>query len=287
MHTGHRALTLVVMVAVAAPACTSPGGDLSPDVGDSVQADDADGPVRPLPEVRLSLVDLTTNVGDAPIRASIDDERPTDPAALEWLAARLGLRTWPELEEVPCTAVTTEMGAGPPEDPRASVELRPLSPLEARWYVFRVDGLPADFSWPLYSEVRPLSDGSLGSRFRPDSYPLLAALTLYSVEGLRTTIQLNFSERVTADVPAAELVEVRNGSAEPTACDVVEPPEVAMNCAGGLDLEVPIEVLVSTGFRSEEGAPLRTLGSDGPWSFVLDWATLPECGNDCRVFRPE
>ena len=285
MHTRHRALALVVEV--AAWACTSPGGDLSPNVGDSVQADDADGPVRPPPEVRLSLVDLTTNVGDAPIRASIEDERAIAPAALERLAARLSLRAWPDLEEVPCTAVTTERGAGPPEDPRASVELRPVSPLEARWYVFRVDGLPADFLWPLYSEARPLADGSLGSRFRPDSYPLLAALTLYSVEGLRTTIQLNFSERVTADVPAAELVEVRNGTAGPAICDVVEPPDVAVNCAGGLDLEVPIEVLVSTGFRSDGGAPVRTLGSDGPWSFALDWATLPECGNDCRVFRPE
>jgi hypothetical protein len=287
MRRSHRTLTAVVIAAVAAVACTSPGVDLAPDSGDSVQGDDAGAPLRPLPIVRLSLADLSTNVGDAAIRASIADDRPTDTAALERLGARLSLRTWPELEEVRCAVVITERGAGLPEDPRASVELRPVSPLEARWYVFRVEGLPADFSWPLYPEAQPLVDGALGSRFRPDSFPLLASLSVYSAVGLRTTIQLHFSERVAADVPAADLVEVRNGSTVPADCTVVEPPEVAVNCVGGLDLDVPIEVLVAGGFRSDGGAPVRTLGSDGPWSFLLDWATLSECGIDCRVFRPE
>jgi hypothetical protein len=269
-------------LAVAAAACTTTEGEPSPDIGDSVEGEDHGGPVR------LSPGDLWTNRGDAPIRARIEDERPIATEALERLAARLSVRTWPEMEEVPCTVVTSPMGADPPDDPYPFVELRPVSPLEARWYVFRADGLPADFSWVVYPGALPLADGTLGARFRPDSFPLLMDLHVCSAEGLRTRIGLDFSERVTADVPAADLVEVRNGSAEPAVCIVDEPPEVAVNCTGGLDVELSIEVSVAVGFRSEGGIPVRTLGSEGPWTFVLDWAALPCWGGVyCRIYRPE
>jgi hypothetical protein len=136
------------------------------------------------------------------------------------LAAQMHLQTFPERQEVPMTAV-----GFPPYaqiDGSATSSLYPIgsnygvvrvTPVESpsdRWYLMGVVALPKGVEWWAGTRFYRPADGFVGVRFRVGSQPAVTAVSRTDTPGKGTTVQVSFSEKVSAATADQPWIEVRS-----------------------------------------------------------------------------
>jgi hypothetical protein len=251
------------------------------------------GPTRPDPVIWMEPVDLATATGKTLTRIGIDNlGGPVSAELLDALAAETSLRTWPDMGEVAAEVVAIPSGSGVGADTRAYVEVRPRDALASGWHVLRVARLPVGLAAPRFPAHVTLPDGSIGARFRPDSWPTVVSIRVCERDTGVQTVIADFSERMLIDAGDAAVLTVENSGAVDSACSTVGGEgtgegvgDVATTCSGLRASEV-VNVSLAAGLVSVGGGLLREpAGSAGlSFSFVPD--TLAEWGVGCRRFVP-
>jgi hypothetical protein len=216
-------------------------------------------------ELQITPADGTTAWASADIALSLYD--PTgivSDAWVEQLRAKAFLQTWPERAPV---AFQTGMLSDP-------VHILPIAPLDARWYLAGVDsGLPSAIHF-----YTPLSDGTNGVRFRPDSHPLVRDVQFCLKAGPGMKLLVDFSEPLTLGAGPEKLVTLTVGGAAAPCTSYDQRPEALYFTCDALSPTAKVEVSVTADATSATGIPLQT----GSWS--IDVAALP--ADSCRVFSP-
>ena len=198
--------------------------------------------------------------------------------ALPKLAALAHLLTWPELDPISTTAnLTVPDLPGKP----AIIALHPNVPLTDRWYAVKLDTLPSGVSVPEYSMTRKLADGSILSRFRTGSEPIIAWVELCRKGGVQSGA-IVYSERVNPGSSPESILAL-----DGTDCSYVRRPvtgvpdkivDTSVNslqfaCASQRDI----------GLRALAGAiGLSSSTVVPPAAFSLAWSAMEPMGQDCR-----
>jgi hypothetical protein len=170
----------VLAAAVAAAAAASAAGCVPPAM------------IEPDARARLAFEpgDGATGAEGHGLVVAVDDPgHIVDGPALDALAGRVWLKTWPEGARVP---ITTELGPGLFEFQRL-IKVVPTDALDDRWYELGVDELP-----PRIIPAAVLPDGAIAARFRPGTHPRVAKLTLCATTDDALSLVVAFSEPVTS-----------------------------------------------------------------------------------------
>jgi hypothetical protein len=269
----------------------------------------AAAPVKPQPMLWLQPGDLSTAVGDTPIRAWIDNlGAPVGAEVLRDVASRLELRQYPSLLSVPFEVVTYDppVVTAPPDpttkgvdvqrqDPgerRAYVELRPLTPLTDSWYVVALKSKPESVGLAPWSAPKP-PVGTYAARFARGSAPVLSRLLLCN-KGDRLRGIFEFSENIQTPVGRVEshvrIENPRTGAACAHASSGPVPNTsmkwVDQDCTGFSPTET-LRIIINPGLTSTQGRPVTMLGG-GTSSLRQDVVLhqLPDSEQGCKVWRP-
>ena len=229
-------------------------------------------PARPNPMVWLEPVDLTTSVGETPLRLSVDNlGAPVGEGRLAEIAAEFSLVEWPEMRSVKTTVDSRDLETEA-FGRRTFVTIRPEAPLAGRWYALRLAKVPSGFTVPTIAETAA-GTGPLLARFRPDSYPTLTGVRICQ-KGDSASTTIHTSEAVVGE-DAQEKVVLSGGLER---CDTIQLPsptlavsEFAYKCRmPAVDRALSFEF--HAGFSARSGVPLRTKESalTGRYSFTLN-----------------
>ena len=246
------------------PAETHAGLDATTSGWDSANAG---GPSLSV-QLRFEPEDGATAVGSDVLRiTAFGGGRTVDEPMITALTGAVALETWPEK-----VAVAARIAAGVDSTQNPQLVVTPEAPLQGRWYVLRVKSLPEHFTfWP------PLEDGTLGTRFRPDSHPIVRRLEFCEKAGAGMKLVLLFSEAVATDASSAAHVSVDIDGA-PTTCSLYWPTP------GGLyftcDRLAPtsvVKVAVGAGLKTPAGVEMA------PGAWTVDVSKLLQ--GSCRSFH--
>lgn len=244
------------------------------------------GPVRPNPIIWFEPMDLSTGVGQTVPKIGIDNLGEPVP---ENLLASLERNAHLErLASGDVIGSRMEKDAGSPTgDPRGSVQFHPNTQLAAEWHILRLAALPEGLDEPTFPSHIKFSDGSIGVRFRNDSFPMLWGVK-FCEKGDRELLILEMTERVMADPGAPDLVMVRQGD-RLVSCSIANDlgsaegtGALVLSC-GKLEHEEDIDVtLADSAFVGLSGVPLQP-----PFSHAVAPTSLVPWGEGCRVSRTE
>lgn len=199
--------------------------------------------------------DLTTSTGTSELSVFADNGlNAVDSALLEAVAAKVELRTYPELSPVAFTTMMRGPQAGP-EPTRSSIVVTPNVPLEDRWYVLSVSALPSG-SVEAFANTALHHTAALGvvvSRFRPGSAPVLRGVSLCQ-KSAASRIVVDFSEGVTMETLATRL-HAGDGSCtlvSETGVAAVQ-PQIFFDCSASMATANRIHVTMQSGITSATG----------------------------------
>lgn len=251
----------------AAPAVAAPGeresGPVSPGLTAALDtpAHDHEHAVPESPRrVWFAPEDMTTAVGDTPPELSIMQlDNPVTEAQLRALAKTLTLVTEPEgtpvAYDIEYEIPETKAEAGAQQIHRGTIRLTPKEPLEQRWYALRVDALPEGYEAAKSVARDVLGEGTIGSRFRPDSHPVVKKIEMCGPREHGHRVAVTFSERVTASRSLAGIARVEHTSGAQPKCSPLAAPDsaagdmaVVLDCAG-VRFDAPLRVAIEPGLR--------------------------------------
>lgn len=271
----------------------------------------AQGPTRPPPALWLQPTDLMTSTGETPIRILLDNSgAPVDSALLDTVAAAAELRTYPGLAPVSVTSKTfnpapittpadTPTKGGAPSAPTGSgtnqpayVELTPTAALKDSWYVLSLKSIPAGVRTAPWSAPTP-PVGAYAVRFHTGSHPVLSRVLLCrKAPGVHRAV-FEFSENVQATSVAVDLAARVEQPGAGKACAYANSGPLAAssmrwldaNCTGFAEA-APWRISLAPGLTAPGGEPVRTFNGDVTLQQDVDWATLVDGDNGCKVWRP-
>jgi hypothetical protein len=195
---------LLLLLAVA--ACSNegfPGPPKSGTPNDTQMQADAPEVETPLsvPILRVVPGDGWTDVKENPeIRFESGNE--VSSTLLERVAETITLRASKGGGAIPLDLVLT---GGQPSVAR--IEVNPQAALEEGWHILEVGPLERDL-WPGHPEAKIDPEGRSLSRFYVGSYPSVLRVTVCQSEGLRSKLELEFSEEVELTAPVAAHIAV-------------------------------------------------------------------------------
>jgi hypothetical protein len=229
--------------------------------------------VEALPGAALNFTppDGTTAWQASPLLSFQDGAGIIDAATLADLAGRVALQTWPEGIAQPI-ATDTPMGPSPTEK---VVRVTPQNPLEDRWYVVEMSSLPSNVSF--YS---PLTDGTVGARFRPDSFPRVAHIQFCGKAPPGMKLVVIFSESVALASPADETVSLQIAGTPSTCASYDTAPDTLYFACDDLKDTDSVTVAVGPGVAATTGAGIPL----APQSWTIAISELP--AGSCRDFAP-
>lgn len=203
-------------------------------------------------------IDVTSDVSRTPVQLIFDNFQNIVPAdVVQKLAELASLVTYPEQEAVATTAQVTE---GTEQDPRGYLTLVPVSPLSERWYALRVAKLPEGIETPVKTFlVQP--DGTLVSRFRLGSQPVLRSISYCQRSTDVVSIFFNFSETVVAASGSrSDFMKVQQATTG-ARCELSSEPSINRFDCSGLRMDQEAKAIIVTGLSSPAGIPVATFAS--------------------------
>ncbi len=268
------------------------------------------GPVRPVPTVALEPVDLTTSVGQAPLRVRVSNlGAPVGADLLSRIARAVSLRTWPEQAAVPLVLAKIVDATGKSDaDAYAHLDFTAASPLADRWYALAIDALPAGAGWGDPENTFPLPNGGRATRFRVGSGATVSSVRVYSKAQGQQLVRVDFSEPVATNTslvtisyvggnappcrPEANVAQVAKAPAGENATGM-KPPQnagaepgittIRLGCAEALDLGQEIRLQVQLGGQAA-GAQAAAAGETLQFAIAPDsWVALEDGG---KLFKP-
>ncbi|MBI4704719.1 MAG: hypothetical protein HY744_26755 [Deltaproteobacteria bacterium] len=237
---------------------------------------------------------VSSAVGSALPRLNLDnDGKSVDAATVAALAQSLKIRTWPALAPVPAAAASAA-ASEPHVD--AYLEALPAAPLADVWHVVSVL-LPPGVTW---SDTQggvwyyALPDGSSGARFRPGSDPKVTRIAVCEKgKGLSHLVGVNLSEKVSASVPMAATVSVKQAGVPLECIDYDQPwgsegvGVIGVYCTG-LVVAAETEVIVDAAATSSAGKPVTDWNGATSPSFKFTPAALPAgAETGCVIYDPD
>ncbi len=235
----------------------------------------------PTASVWMQPMDLSTSVGVTPLAVKFSGKGAIGSGTLADAAARLTLRTWPELESV---AITTRATDTTPTAP-AQVEAVPSAPLSDRWYVLTLAALPAGASFEAGYPVKRLSDTSYGVRFRPGEEAVVTQIRVCPKVDGQVSVAVDLSERLIARDSDSPLLNLPPAVA--SLCGATTRPlppsgaKTIMFTCTAMDLGRAVQVEL-------RGSALRTVAGSAVPALVHSFVpgTVEKWADGCRVFRP-
>lgn len=279
----------VIDVSVASSAAVDAGSsdaDVAEDAGD---ATGGSAPGRPQPAVSFDPADRATATGARNPEIRVFNYNTVVPSPLvAALASSATLTTWPEGEPVafdPGSVMAGDAAAAAAGYHQAIITLRPRRPLLERWYFAGVKPLPSGFALGPALGLHQGADGSVGTRFRPGSAPIVRAVQVCEKAGGVEKLIFDTSEPVRAARPLTDIITVTHpgGAAQPN-CRSLEAPAVTgihvdLACES-LDRAAALAIAVGDGLAAVAGgAPIA------PTTFTFVPAQIIAVGG-CRIHRP-
>jgi hypothetical protein len=246
-----------VLVALIA-ACSCGGGGTN-------------GGGAPLPSVHLLIEpsDGATAWAGKDIVFTLNDPGPIlDDSALADLASRTRVAAWPD-----GTAVSTTIETGPGLADQKWIRVRPIAPLQDHWHVIELVDPPVRIT-----TAARLDAGTIGSRFRPGSHPRVAKIDFCEKESPGMKLAVTFSELVTLDSAAADVISLRIAGAVSACQQYDSRMDSLFFVCDDLSPTDTVGVSVGAGIAGMAGVPLD------PVSFSIDVSKLP--AGACRSFAP-
>lgn len=225
----------------------------------------------PTAQLGFTPPDGTTAWQASPLLSFQDGAGIIDAATLADLAGRVALQTWPEGIAQPI-ATDAPTGLSPTEK---VVRVTPQNPLEDRWYIVEMSSLPSNISF--YS---PLADGTVGARFRPDSYPRVAHIQFCGKDPPGMKLLIVFSENVTLANPVVETVSLQIAGTPSTCTPYEETTDTLYFSCDELTETDSVTVTVGAGVAATAGTGIQL----APQSWPIDISQLPP--GSCRDFAP-
>ncbi len=234
--------------------------------------------------LRFVPLDVTTSAGPVVPGVVLDTNGPgLSDTLIADVLSKLSLRTWPEYAEVQVTKTVHSADAG---QVFPGVSLNPVVPLEDRWYVVRLESIPAGVTLPAAASFVMLPDGAFGARFRAGSDPVLWGIEMCNSNGQGYKVRLLFSERITTKVDVGTVVTVSQPGTTPT-CTVTSSPAwpngddsvVALACSP-IDASASVSVALGVGIESITGKQVA------PSAHSFTPRDLPFIEIGCGAYRP-
>jgi hypothetical protein len=224
------------------------------------------------PTVTFSLPDLSTSFGASPLMLVVNQLGvPISTETLRELEARVSLRRWPSLEQVPSSARLTPSAD---EDANGYVSVTPQQPLaEDSWYALVVDKLPSTLEWPEFSPTLVDDSGRHVARFFVGELPVISSVRVCADR----SVYLDFSERMRIE-NEDQFQFVKNGRLVACKFDGAAGSSVLSAKFACQDEMKGFELRV--GARSQSGKELRTRFSSLSKK-ALPWA------ESCELHRPD
>jgi len=233
---------------------------------------------------------LSSDTGNTVPRLAIETFGSSiDAVVLTSLTNALKLVTWPEEQEVSFIATAQNADVSDPSrGQRAYVSGVGSQQLVDRWYALKLLALPVGFSWANNMLHTNSKDGSVASRFRPGSDPVLMSIRLCQKTG-QDVVALDFSERVRSSIPYANLIQVKSGSTN-ASCTAVEPASLSegdttifVSCSP-LTRSATLSVSVAaSALSSLSGNAVHDFGATSIASHIVAPSSMGSWGDGCLI----
>ena len=254
--------------------------------------DSGPGLIPPKPTLNFLPPDLWTSVdaGTAGLQVTSDLEKVTDKQKTV-LTSYFSLRSWPDLSEISAaTSIDSTMEKGSLAD-RFDVDIMPSTPLVEGWYFLSLLEVPQGFDLHPSQSLHEASDGSIGTRFRIGSEPLLLGIAVCPKEAEKSRVYFHFSEliKVTKAMDMIITLSQTDGSfqgCDPSSGSPGGDYERYFDCVG-LDMTSPLTIIVGEGIQSMTGVPMKDLTGKTAFTYLFTPASLSEYLSGCGFYRPE
>ena len=240
------------------------------------------------PGASIGAPDGTTKTGSAPsvhvLSVPIDDrDRTKLPKMVETVRNAITLETIPGRQAVGFSSAVTVTDNG------YQIALTLAAPPASAWHMLRVAGAFSDSFVPEYRwGDGPLPDGSLGVRFRFESFPTVSAIGAYKKGGV-TSLRMRFTEGVIRDPAVTSPIGV-SAPCRVLGIATVPPavPALTFVCEP-VDLDVPVTFTFGAGLTSGSGKALTDAYGNALGPLTIQFSAIPaddEGGHTANVLRP-
>lgn len=285
---------------------SSAAGDSPPTPPEPIARDDRSSAAMLSPVVFIQPAHLLSQTGETPLRVYLDSSEPVRPEVLDELAAaiqlseRIGMTPVPfgvvKFNPSPYQApldnpVKGHVPRSPPRpSERAHVEIRPIAPLKAKWYVLSISKLPAGTRLPEPQSPAPL-EGVACSVFHPSSSPVLARVTICKKAANVFRAAFHFSENV--DYSSSSLsgfLSIEQPAGARTCTHLVSgsgsSPRFELDCPGFSEVD-PWRIVMKAGLTSTaRGGMVTTSSGSASANSIVNLASLSDWQPGCKEWQP-